>query len=63
MSSLLYDRLSVIYIFPKVLRGGENKIYVIEEFLVLFFRVFIANLPCHVVTLKSAVLVSYGCSI
>ena len=43
------------------MRGGEDKIEVIEEFVSsAFLDFFITDLTCHVVTLQSDVQVSYG---
>ena len=36
---------------------------IIEEFVSNVLLFFITDLPCHVVTLKTSIRVSYGCSI
>ena len=54
-SSLLSDRIFSVAFFPHFMRGGEEKIAVIKEFVRRVLRFLITNLPCHVVTLKSAV--------
>ena len=57
---LLYQRIFGVVIFPRVLWVGEDKIEVIEWCISNFLLIFIIYLPCHIVTLKSAVWFNYG---
>ena len=61
-ASLLSGSILSAAVCPHVLRGGEGKIAVIEEFVSSVLRGFNTNLPCPVVTLESAVSARYGYS-
>ena len=63
VASLLFERIFCVSIFHHVVWGGEDKIEVIEKFVSNVLLVFITDLPCHVVTLKSFIRVSYDCFI
>ena len=59
-ASLISNRIFDVAVFPRVLWRGEDKIELIEEFLVILFGGFINDLTCQVVTLKSSLRFSYG---
>ena len=52
-ASLLSSRLLCVAVFNHILRGGEEKIALIEEFVSGVLRFLIIDLTFHVVTLQS----------